>query len=137
MSGVYRTSPQLLARAIIVAVAVAVPIAILWSYQPDWSFWFAIGCGFGIAEGTVRVTGAKRGSTYQMIGMAGVLLSVILCRVLLAHRLGISFGDIGNVLSNSRVGSQQSRLLFLLLALDLPNIVYIGLALAIPFFRFR
>lgn len=137
MNSIYRTSPQLLARAIIVAIIVAVPIAILWSYQPGWSFWFAIGCGFGIAEGIVRVTGAKRGSTYQIIGMAGVLLCVVLCRILLAHRLGIGLGDIGNVLSNSRVGSQQSQLLFLLLALDLPNIVYVGLALAIPFLRFR
>jgi hypothetical protein len=137
MNPVYRTSPQLLVRAAAVAAVIAIAVGILWGFQPLWSFWFAIGSAFLIAEAIVRVTGAKRGSTYQMIGMLAVLLCVVISRVVLANRLGLSLADIGNVLNSSRIDSPRSRLLFQVMALDLPNIVYIVLALAIPYVRFR
>ena len=85
----------------------------------------------------VRVTGAKRGSTYQMIGMIAVFASVVICRIVLVHRLGLTLGDIGTILGSSRIDSPLSRSLFAALALDIPNFVYIALALAIPYVRFR
>ena len=98
---------------------------------------FAIGAAFAITETMVRVTGAKRGSTYQMIGMIGVAACVIVCRVVLANRLGIGLNDIVTILTTSRIDSRQTSALLQLMALDLPNIVYIALALAIPYVRFR
>lgn len=137
MNSVYRTSPQLVARAVAVAAFIAIVVGIAWGYQPAWSFWFAIGGAFAIAEAMVRATDAKRGSTYQMIGMIGVLAAIIICRVVIAHRLGLTLGDIGTILGSSRIDSTLSRSLFSALALDLPNFVYIALALAIPYVRFR
>jgi len=137
MNPVNRTSPQLVARAAVVSAVIAIAFGVLWGFQPLWSFWFAIGGAFLVAEAIVRVTGAKRGNTYQMIGMLAVLLCVVLSRVVLANRLGLSLADIGNVLNSSRIDSPRSRDLFHLMAVDLPNIVYIALSLAIPYVRFR
>jgi hypothetical protein len=137
MNFVYRTSPQLVARAVAVAAVIAIAVGVAWAYEPAWSFWFAIGGAFAIAEAMVRVTGAKRGSTYQMIGMIAVLAGIVICRIVLAHRLGLTLGDIGDILGSSRIDSPRSRLLFSALALDIPNLVYIALALAIPYVRFR
>lgn len=137
MSGVYRATPQMIARSAIVAAALAIAIGVAWAYQPAWSFWFAVGGAFVIAETMFRVNGAKRGNTYQIIGMAAVLGCVVVCRVILVHRLGLSLGDIDAILNSSRIDSPRSRALFSVLALDIPNLVYIGLALAIPYVRFR
>ncbi|MGI8857527.1 MAG: hypothetical protein ACR2JW_17475 [Thermomicrobiales bacterium] len=133
----YGTSPQLVARASAIAALIAIGVGVAWAYQPAWSFWFAVGGAFAVAEAMVRVTGAKRGNTYQMIGMVAVLASIIICRVVLTHRLGLSLGDIGTILGSSRIDSPLSRSLFAALALDIPNLVYIALALAIPYVRFR
>lgn len=137
MNPVYRTSPQLVVRAALSTAIIAIVLGIAWGFLPLWSFWFAIGAAFGIAEVMVRVTGAKRGSTYQTIGMVGVLACIVISRVLIANRLGIGLNDILNVVTTTRVDSPQSRGLLQLMALDLPNIVYIVLALAIPYVRFR
>lgn len=137
MNPVYRTSPQLVARAALVTAVIALLLGIAWGGLPLWSFWFAIGSGFAITEAIVRVTGVKRGSTYQTIGMVGVLACIVISRVLLANRLGIGLNDILNVVTTTRVDSPQSRGLLQLMALDLPNIVYFALALAIPYVRFR
>jgi hypothetical protein len=134
---VYRTSPQLVARAALVTAVIALVFGIAWGYLPLWSFWFAIGSAFAIAEAIVRATGAKRGSTYQTIGMVSVLACIVISRVLLANRLGIGLNDILNVVTTTRVDSPQSRGLLQLMALDLANVVYIALALAIPYVRFR
>jgi hypothetical protein len=137
MNSVHRTSPQLVVRAVAVAAVIAIAVGVAWAYQPAWSFWFAIGGAFLIAEAMVRVTGAKRGSTYQTIGMVAVFVAVVICRIVLVHRLGLTLGDIGNILGSSRIDSPLSRSLFAALALDIPNLVYIVLALAIPYVRFR
>ncbi len=148
----YQTSPQLTSRAVAVAAGIAVAIGALWGFmpvaslfgvrslrgfQPDWSFWFVIGGGFLITEALVRATGAKRGRTYQLIGMGGVLLCIVVSRVILANRVGVDFATISNVLGNARIDSPDARILFRQLSLNLPNIVYSALALAIPYVRFR
>ena len=137
MNPLYRTSPQLVTRAVIVAAAIAIALGVAWGYQPGWSFWFALGCGFGIAEAMVRVTAAKHGSMYQTIGMLGVLLCIILSRVILSHRLGIGLADLMGVLGSARFDDPRALALFHAMALDLPNFVYMALALAIPWVRFR
>ena len=137
MNPLHRTSPQLVARAALVTAVIALVFGVAWGFLPLWSFWFAIGAAFAIAEAIVRVTGAKRGSTYQTIGLVGVLACIVISRILLANRLGIGLNDILNVVTSTRVDSPQSRGLLQLMALDLANIVYIALALAIPYVRFR
>ncbi len=137
MNPVYRTSPQFVARAALSTVVIALVLGIAWGFLPRWSFWFAIGAGFAITETIVRVTGARRGSIYQTIGMVGVAACAIIFRIVLANRLGIGLNDIVTILSTSRIDSPQTSALLQLMALDLPNIVYLALALAIPYVRFR
>jgi len=131
---VYNASPQFTARAIGVAAVVAVIFGVAWGFFPEWSFWFAVASGFAIAEGTVRVTGAKRGSVYQTIGMVGVVACAVICRVVLARQSGYDWGRIGQAFSSARLDSSG---LYGDLALDIPNLVYVGLAMAIPYVRFR
>lgn len=130
----YNASPQFTARAIGVAAVVAVVFGVAWGFFPEWSFWFAVASGFAIAEGTVRVTGAKRGSAYQTIGMVGVVACAVICRVVLARHYGYDWGRIGQTFSAARLDSSG---LYGDLALDIPNLVYTGLAMAIPYVRFR
>lgn len=137
MNPVYRTSPQFVARAALSTAVIALVLGIAWGFLPDWSFWFAIGAAFVITETIVRVTGAKRGSIYQTIGMVGVAACAIIFRIVLANRLGIGLNDIVTILSTSRIDSPQTSALLQPMALDLPNIVYLALALAIPYVRFR
>lgn len=124
-------------RAVAVAAVAAVVFGVLWGTVPLWSFWVVIACGFTIAEGIVRVTGAKRGSTYQTIGILGVLACAIICRVLLAYRFGYSPGYVGGILANARLDGPAGAEMYRRLALDIPNVVYTGLAMAIPYVRFR
>lgn len=132
------TSPQLVARAVGIAALVAVALGMTWGFFPLWAFWFAVASGFAIAEGMVRVTGARRGSVYQTVGMIGVLACAIICRVVLAYRFGYDFTKIGQAFAVGRLDtSREGRNLTYALALDIPNLVYIGLAMAIPYIRFR
>ncbi len=130
-------TPQRTSRAVAVAVIVAALVGILWGYFPIWSFWCAIGCGFGITEGIVRAASVTRGSTYQTIGMVGVLLCIVISRALITWRLGLSAGDIFTILGSHRIDSPTTNALIHAVQFDLANLVYIGLALAIPWFRFR
>lgn len=133
----YDTTAQRIPIAVAVAVVVAIGVGILWGFFPLWSFWFAIGCGFGIAEGIARFAHVTRGSTYQAIGMIGVALCVVISRVVIANRLGIGFGSLGGTLASNRIDSPAAAQQIGDLAINIPNIVYIALALAIPWVRFR
>lgn len=133
----YRSTPQRTPIAVAVAVVVAIGVGILWGFFPLWSFWFAIGCGFGIAEGIVRFANVTRGSTYQAIGMIGVVLCVVISRTVIANRFGIGFDDLGGTFASTRIDSPTAGRQIGRLAIDIPNIVYIALALAIPWVRFR
>ncbi len=124
-------------RAVAVAAVAALVFGAVWGLLPAWSFWFVIACAFIITEGIVRVTGARRGSVYQTVGMLGVLACAVICRVVLAYRFGLSPGDIGGVLANARLDGPAGRTIYTVLALDIPNVVYAGLAMAIPYVRFR
>src|SRR4051812_43597909 len=58
---VNRSMPERTTRAVAVAAIVGVAVAVIWGFFPIWSFWCAIGCGFGITEGIVRVANVTRG----------------------------------------------------------------------------
>jgi hypothetical protein len=130
-------TPQRTTRAVAVAVIVAVAVGVFWGYFPIWSFWCAIGCGFGITEGIVRAANVTRGSAYQTIGMLGVTLCIVISRTIIVWRLGLSATEIINILGANRIDSPTTSALIHAVQLDLANLVYIGLALAIPWFRFR
>jgi hypothetical protein len=134
---VNRITPQRTTRAVAVTAIVAVAVGVFWGYFPIWSFWCAIGCGFGIAEGIIWVANVRRGSTYQTIGMLGVLLCIVISRTIITWRLGLGVGDIFDILGTHRIDSPTSRALIHRVQFDLANLVYIGIALAIPWYRFR
>jgi hypothetical protein len=130
-------APQRTSRAVAVAVIVAVLVGVFWGYFPIWSFWCAIGCGFGITEGIVRAANVTRGSMYQTIGMVGVLLCIVISRTIITWRLGLGAGDIFDILGTHRIDSPTTNALIHAVQFDLANLFYVALALAIPWFRFR
>ena len=78
----------------------------------DWSFWFALLLGFGVAEAVSWAANRKRGVNLQILAIGCVLLGVAVSRVLL----------------NARQGD---------LRLDFLQLLFIGLACTITWVRFR
>jgi hypothetical protein len=130
-------TPQRTSRAVAAAVIVAVIVGVIWGRFPLWSFWCAIACGFGVSEGMVRAANATRGSTYQTIGMLAVALCILISRTIIIWRLGLGVGDIFNLLGTNRIDSSVSQSVIHAIEFDLANLVYLGIALAIPWYRFR
>jgi hypothetical protein len=118
----YETNAAILARALAAGVAAAVALGAAWGRwidaglslrSPyDWSFWFALLLGFGVAEAASWAANRKRGVNLQVLTIGCVLLGVAVSRVLL----------------NARQGD---------LRLDFLQLLFIGLACAIAYVRFR
>ncbi len=133
----YETSSTTTVRAVAWAVVVALVLGIIWGFFRLWGFWFSVGAGFAIAEGIIRVTGARRGSTYQTIGMAAMVLCIVVSRVFMAIHAGLDPATVAQTLASTRVASAEAQAISVYLALDLPNAVYGLLGIAIPYVRFR
>ena len=118
----YETNAAILARALGAGVVAAVALGAAWGLwikaglsprSPyNWSFWFALLLGFGVAEAASWAANRKRGVNLQILAIGCVLLGVAVSRVLL----------------NARQGD---------LRLDFLQLLFIGLACAIAWVRFR
>ena len=124
----YRTPANALVRAAGGALLVAVGVAVLWRFAPDWGFYLSLLLGFGVVETIARLTNNKRGADLQLLAIAAVTAGLVLSRVLLAQRYGISWDQV-NALS-----PYAPRLLRIQL---LPDLVYAALAYLIAWVRFR
>lgn len=140
----YRTPADSLVKAIGVGLAVAVGVAILWRFFPTWEFYLCLLMGFGTVEAMARATGNKRGPDLQVAAIAIVTIGLLLSRVLLAQRFGITPGEI-NALDERVIndtiasefgfrGASVSEILQLQLV---PNLVYAAIVYAIAWVRFR
>ena len=95
----------------------------------DWSFWFALLLGFGVAETVSWAANRKRGVNLQLVAMGCVLLGVLVSRLVLNARLGgLATLDLFlnrplDVLGDLRLGLLQ--------------LLFVVLACAIPYVRFR
>ncbi|HEV2127348.1 MAG TPA: B-box zinc finger protein [Thermomicrobiales bacterium] len=135
-----RTSPNALARAGGLAMAVAALVTALWYLAPDWKFYLSLALGFGVAEAIAWIAKGKRGSDLQVLGIAIVTLAMVAVRLLLAQKYGI---PIDLMLSSERVVVQEGGQLLAGMPRDfvqlriVPDILFMALTWVIVWVRFR
>jgi uncharacterized membrane protein YdcZ (DUF606 family) len=140
----YRTSASSLVRGAGAGLLVAIGVAVLWRFFPAWEFYLCLLLGFGTVEAIARFSGNKRGADLQLLAMGIVTVGLVLSRVLLAQRFGVSLGDV-NALEAQLVtpeiieefgfrGASVSDVLQLRLV---PDLVYTILVYLIAWVRFR
>jgi hypothetical protein len=116
----YRTTSDTLAKAAAIGVGVALVVGVV----------------FGVAESMAWASKGKRGTDLQVVGMAAVALGLVIGRVILANRLGISWEEVnqfGRVIVDGRLVPVEDALYLRLL----PDAVFAALAFAIVWYRFR
>jgi hypothetical protein len=123
-----RTPGSDLLKAIGGGLLVALVVAVIWRFIPDWGFYLSLAMGFGVVETIAKLTRNKRGADLQLLAMALVTIGFLVSRVLLASRYNITFGEI-NQLSEYAQRALRVRLV--------PDLVYMALAYAIAWIRFR
>ena len=75
-------------------LAVATAVGIAWGFFPDWQFYWALLLGFGAVETMVRFLTKRQGLDLQAIAIVIVVFGILLSRVVLAQRLGVSLAEI-------------------------------------------
>lgn len=139
----YRTSGNVLAKAAGLGLLVAVPIGLLWGFFPNWQFYLALAIGFGTAEVIAKAANYKRGRDLQMLAIGIVVLGMILSRVVIAQRFGVTFDQINQadaVIFNEAVFEEYGRPLYVsdLMHLRLiPDLIYALFPIVISWIRFR
>ena len=139
----YRTPATSLGRAAAAGLAVAVGVAVLWRFFPAWEFYLCLLLGFGSVEAMARLVGNKRGADLQLLAIAVVTVGLVLSRVLLAQRFGVTLSEI-NALDDRVINPEVveefggpvpvSEVLQLELV---PSAVYAVMAYLIAWVRFR
>jgi hypothetical protein len=132
----YRTTSDALAKAAGVGLLVAVVVGVVWGYWPIWNFYLMLALGFGVAEAMAWASKGKRGVDLQLVGAFAVLLGLVIGRVVLANRLGVSWEQVsqwGTVVVNGRLIQVQDALLLRFI----PDGLFAALAFAIVWYRFR
>jgi hypothetical protein len=124
----YRTSSGSLLLAAGLGLAVALGFALLWGYAPSWNFYLTLVLSFGVAEAMAWAAKGKRGADLQGLAIAIVAGGLILGRVILANRLGVSWTDIQDGPSIVR---ERMYLEFL------PDGLWAVMAVLIVWYRFR
>ena len=94
----YASSTSVLGKSAAVGGGVALAVGVLWGYAPDWGFYLALLLGFGVAEAMAWASNAKRGRDLQLVAFAAVALGLLVSRLILAQRLGVTWADV-NALS--------------------------------------
>lgn len=120
----------LLLRAALAGLLVALIVGWLWSRAPAWQFYLALLLGFGVAEAMAWAARAQRGVALQIVGILCVALGIALSRLFLLGRAGLSLGELVMHLGDARLWA-------LLQLRPLPDLLFVALALLIPFVRFR
>jgi hypothetical protein len=122
---------------------VAVAVAVLWRFFPDWQFYLCLILGFGTVEAIARFSGNKRGPDLQVLALVTVTVGLVLSRVLLAQRFGVSLGDFNALerLINPEIASEfgpRGASVSDILQLSLvPDAVYAIMVYLIAWVRFR
>jgi len=95
----------------------------------DWSFWFCLLLGFGVAETISWLANRKRGQNLQLIGIGSVLIGFVVSRVVLNARLSRPLA-LDQFLNSPLSNAQYLRI-------DLLTILFVALACVIAWRRFR
>jgi hypothetical protein len=109
-------------------LALATVVGIGWGFFPDWQFYWALVLGFGVVETMVRFVSKPHGIDLQAIALVIVVYGMLLSRVVLSQRLGISLVDM------SDFGPVVQRVLYLR---PIPDLLFALLPILIAWIRFR
>jgi hypothetical protein len=109
-------------------LAVATAVGIGWGFFPEWQFYWALLLGFGTVETMVRLLTKRQGPDLQAIAIAIVVYGIVLSRVVLAQRFGLSFAEI------ETLRPAVQRALYLR---PLPDLLFALLPILIAWIRFR
>lgn len=123
-----RTQGDVLLKAIGAGILVALVVAVLWRFIPDWGFYLSLAMGFGVVEAMASVSRNKRGKDLMVGAMLIITGGFILSRVLLAQRYGIPT-ELINQMSEPVARALQLR--------AMPDLIYVALAYLIAWVRFR
>lgn len=124
----YRTTPQVLAKAIGLGLIVAVVVAGLWRLEPGWQFYLNLLLGFGVVETMAWAARYKRGLDLQIAAMVVIAVGLVLSRVLIAQQWGIDIAMV-NEMRPGVADVLQLRLV--------PDVLYAAIPFAIAWIRFR
>lgn len=126
--GTIRTSSDALFKAALGGLVVAVLVAVLWRFFPAWQFYLSLALGFGVVETVAWATNNKRGRDLQILSMVLVTIGLVLSRVLLADRYGISWESV-SAMNDFAMRRLQLQLM--------PDLLFAALAYIIAWVRFR
>jgi hypothetical protein len=147
----YRTTSGSLLKAAGAGSVVSLAVAVVWRFAPEWQFFLCLALGFGVAEAMAWAANYKRGRDLQVLGVALVVLGLVLARVLLAQRLGISAEQVNaldGTVTNSEVCDAfdvdappfarcSVSVVHALQLRLIPDLLFAGVAVVIPWIRFR
>lgn len=139
----YRTPIAVLARSTAAGLLVAIVTALLWRQGPSWGFYLSLILGFGSVEAMARVANNKRGVDLQTAAIAVVTFGLVLSRVLIAQRFGVTLEDLNNLngaVATPEVLGEYRRFVSvtdLLRLRFIPDVLFAGIAYAIAWYRFR
>jgi len=124
----YRTSSVVLLKAIGLGLIVAVAVAVLWRFNPEWQFYLCLLLGFGVVETMAWAARYKRGLDLQLSAMGVIAVGLVLARVLIARQWGIELSDV------NQMGPAVRSILQLEV---IPDLVYAVMPFLIAWIRFR
>jgi hypothetical protein len=138
----YRTPSTDLAKSVGLGLAIAVAVAVVWRFFPDWEFYLCLLLGFGAVETMARAANYKRGVDLQAAAIGVVIVGMVLARVLVAQRFGISLSDVNNL--NDLVATQAAYREYGIVSVAtilqlklIPDLIYAAIPVAIAWYRFR
>jgi hypothetical protein len=132
----YSTSADLLLKAAGAGLLVAIGVAILWAFAPAWKFYLALLLGFGVAEAMAKASRNKRGVDLMVVGSVCITIGLILSRVFIAQRVGITW-EMANDLNAIVLEKFPSTVQDVLQLRVIPDGVFAALAYLIVWVRFR
>jgi hypothetical protein len=132
----YATSSDLLLKAAGAGLVVAIGVAILWAFAPSWKFYLALLLGFGVAEAMAKASRNKRGVDLMVVGSVCITIGLILSRVFIAQRVGITW-EMTNNLSAIVPEKFPSTVQDVLQLNVIPDGVFAAIAYLIVWVRFR
>jgi hypothetical protein len=139
----YRTPGSDLMRAVGAGLLIAFVTAVLWRFFPQWQFYLCLLLGFGVVESMARIVRDKRGRDLQIAAILIVTAGLVLSRVLLAQRFGVTWADVNAMdegLINQEIINSYGRFASVgeIVQLRLvPDLLYAAIAYLIAWIRFR
>lgn len=127
----YQTGAGVMVKSVAIGMVIAAAVGVLWGYAPGWQFYLALLLGFSVAEGMSWAANYKRGADLQMAAIGCVIAGLIISRVMIAQFHPVLGLD--NLLNNATNPIVQHQFQIRIL----PDMLFAGLAIAIPFIRFR